>query len=190
MMGKMIRFMRHPSRYLKKSEPVYGEQNHAEIKWLLEELRERNCRSVLEIGSRTGNTLRMFATICRDKVRAIDIDANGGPQLVIEELRRQGIDADCLIASSTDQSTVEWARKNGPYDFIFVDGDHEIGAALDWINYCQFTSLMGFHDIAHNYFLSRKLWWALKLSGAKTKEFIAEPEVEQMGIGLLEMGKR
>lgn len=165
-----------------------GEQSLDELFWLLDQLYEARCRSVLEIGSRNGNTLRMFATTCGPgaKIRSIDISDEAGLTKMVARLNVDGYDADCLIADSSSSAAIEWATRHGPFDFIFIDGDHEEGVARDWHNYRGLGRLIGFHDINHESHQTTPLWKAIKASGEyRTREFIMEGSMR--GIGLVEV---
>lgn len=163
-----------------------GEQFPEEILWLLDRVRQQKCRSVLEIGSRKGNTLRMLAYACGPgaRVRAIDI-ADGGFAATAHELHQIGFDADYIIIDSHNRAARDWAQSYSPYDLVFIDGDHEEGVADDWIDYGRMaTKMVAFHDIYHPAHKVRGLWQLLK--GGKTEEINA-PQAghNPRGIGIV-----
>jgi hypothetical protein len=70
-------------------------------------------------------------------------------QQTIKDLKAQGFDADVRFCDSHDPEAVEWAEKNGPYDFIYVDADHHYDSVKqDWEWYGPLAKRIGFHDIA------------------------------------------
>lgn len=163
-----------------------GEQSMPEIQWLLEKM--AGATSVLEIGSRGGNSLRCFAAVCQRgaKLRSIDL-VDHGSKLgeTIAELRGSGFDADYLIQNSQSPRAWQWAHDNGPYDFVFIDGDHAYYATLaDWMMYGTLGKLVGFHDIHHPHGPSQ-LWQEIKGAKYVTEEIHQGCDI--MGIGLVYM---
>lgn len=176
---------------------LYAEQEKAELDWLLDRI--RGARSILEIGSRYGHTLREFARACpRALIRSIDIgkdttskkrdSSDYGYDLaaVIEGLMPDH-DAELLIADSTSDEAFHWAMKWAPYEFIFIDGDHSHdGVRADWENYgLSMGRLVGFHDIANHGFGVLPLWAEIKRK-YWTCEYVQEGN--NMGIGLVNIG--
>uniref|UniRef100_A0A6M3KWI2 Methyltransferase n=1 Tax=viral metagenome TaxID=1070528 RepID=A0A6M3KWI2_9ZZZZ len=52
---------------------------------------------------------------------------------------------------SSDLFVVEWAQRNGPYDAVFIDGDHSFeGIANDWFHYSPMAGIIVVHDIDSN----------------------------------------
>ncbi len=165
------------------SLPV-GDQFLFELFWLVQQM--RGCRSVLEIGSRRGHTLRFMAYACGRgaKVRSVDNgSANNLEELegTINSMCSDGFDAKCFCADSASLEAIAWA--SGPYDFVFIDGDHTLdGVREDWYNYGPMGKRVGFHDIASGGV--KQLWDELKANGFSTSEIIVE--TGYMGIGILE----
>ncbi len=166
-----------------------GEQSAPEIQWLLEKM--AGARSVLEIGSRGGNNLRCFAAMCREgaKLRSIElVDSDGKLDQTIVELRKHGFNADYLIQNSQSPRAWQWAHDHGPFDFVFIDGDHSYYAVLaDWMMYGTLGKHVGIHDIHHPHGPSQ-LWQEIKAAKYVTEE--RHEGYDIMGIGLVHMPRK
>jgi hypothetical protein len=170
-----------------------GEQYLPELIWLLDRLRFNRCASVLEVGSRKGYTLRYIGWALEQeglKLRCITLPHETNAELkgTITEMRERGLDADALIADSHSEGAVKWAQENGPFDAVFIDGDHSYnGVQLDWFNYPS-KKLSAFHDIGHPKLGIRRFWSEMKLAGYPTEECIASDGIGlpyPMGIGIV-----
>ena len=104
--------------------------------------------SFLEIGSRYGETLMSVSEVLQPGATIVSLelpDAGWGrtdSQPVLEKnidsLRERGFNAHVFFVDSHEQSSVEIAKEHGPYDAIFIDGDHSYeGALKDWQNTLQ-----------------------------------------------------
>jgi len=170
---------------------LYSQQDPSEIKWL--QNRIRGARSILEVGSCHGNSLRLFAQVAAPGalIRAIDIgdgtDWRDGQSTVhelqetIHQLREEGFEAKALFADSHSSEAIRWAQQWAPYDFVFIDGDHSYeGVKADWENYGGMGQVIAFHDIAYEPREVRRLWAEIK------EEYITDEIVaSRMGIGLI-----
>jgi len=179
--------------------PENPQQDKDEFGWLLDHM--EGARSILEIGSCLGLSLKGFSTrmVPGAKIRSIDAgvcyDMDGtrvvtanNLLLTIQELAHSGFDATVMTADSMWPQVVEWARENGPYDFIFIDGGHHYETVKsDFENYAPMGKLVGMHDIAntgnHTYGVVR-FWNELKAAGYRTEEKIAS----EKGTGIVYMG--
>jgi len=166
----------------------HGQQDERELKFLLRHI--AGSRSILEIGSCFGQTLRLMASVCpKAKIRSIDLGLgigiiegmNTGKYLLqtMEDLKSQGHDTAVCFNNSHSPLAVQWARKNGPYDFIFIDGDHSYeGVKSEWLGYGPLGKMVGFHDIASK--SVGKLWLEIKRD-YRVIQCIESP----MGVGIV-----
>jgi len=155
----------------------------------------KGTRSMLEIGSCEGQSLRGLAGVAAPgaRIRSIDIgthegvDVSGLLSLLMSELRDGGFDAQNIIADSHSQRASDWAQWDGPYDLVFIDGDHSYeGVRQDWLHYAGMGRVIAFHDIAHTGHGVKKLWDEIKAAGYRTRENIQS----DMGIGLVFQNSR
>lgn len=151
--------------------------------------------SVLEIGSRYGYTLRKMARVMKPGSRIVSVDLPRGPwgansekylQGNMEGLRCNGFDTHLFLGNSRDPEIVEKVKALGPFDVVFIDGDHRYdGVKADWLNYGPLGKTVIFHDIV----LCKqnkgrgievyKLWREIE---GKKEEFVAKGST--MGIGI------
>jgi predicted O-methyltransferase YrrM len=166
-------------------------QHPEEYKKLLEWVRE--ARSVLEIGSRYGLTMVDLArNMAGKRIVAVDWPDKEGyeddtiaTELVANAkmLEEKGFDVHLILADSHHPDTLAQVTKLGPYDFIFIDGDHSYkGVKQDYEYYGPLGKQVIFHDIVQptkgrNKGLEVWKFWA----EIKGKEFIAVDSL--MGLG-------
>lgn len=134
-------------------------QVDAEINALAALAAREGVRSFLEIGSKFGGSLERIARVLPAGSRIVSVDlpcgtkawAQSEPSLkaVISKLRVMGHDAQVIWGSSQAVAVIEAVRALGPFDLVFVDGDHRMaGVTADWINYGPMGKIVAFHDIA------------------------------------------
>jgi predicted O-methyltransferase YrrM len=94
-----------------------------ELAQLVTLYKERRPKRVLEIGVWHGGTLREWLAGWPDLVVAVDPD----PQLPRGFNRRvkHGTEFVLITGRSQAAETVDGIRNHAPYDWIFIDGDHE-----------------------------------------------------------------
>lgn len=161
----------------------------------------RHARSFLEIGSRYGETLRAFGSYIDPKALIVSVELPGAgwgrhdslPILrkTIDDLNVMGHDAKLIIGDSKDPSIIDAARQLGPFDVVFIDGDHSVeGATADWLNYRDMGDIIAFHDVASKWGVS-KVWKAICKQHPYTAEFIdfETPPDRRMGIGMVQLGE-
>lgn len=152
-------------------------------------------KSILEIGSRYGFTLVDMAHRMKGK-RVVSVDlpgagdwGNPGSEEIlkrnIEQLQKEGYEAHLFLGDSKAPDIIESVKNLGPFDLIFIDGDHRCeGVTADWMNYGHMGNTVVFHDIVEpkqgeNQSLQVWKFWR-ELKGTK-KEFIGTNS--KMGIG-------
>lgn len=179
-------------------------QDPAELARLVEIVAAEGCRSLLEIGSKFGGSLDAIARAMPRGSKVVSIDLPNGtkawkdskPALegVVAGLKRDGYDAHLIWGSSTEYSVVMQASALGPYDVVFIDGDHRMdGVTRDWANYNPMArKLVAFHDIAWRRApswvgvrIDVPEFWNAKKVGYKHEEIVLCPTGKNNGIGVL-----
>ncbi len=176
---------------------LWTQQNRQEFVYFLAHI--AGARSILEVGSCLGRSLWMMALVANPGavIRSIDLgvlpeeagklkglDVSPALAQTRDELSADGFDVKICLGNSHDEKVIAWARDNGPYDVVFIDGDHSYeGAKADWLAYGPMGRIVGFHDIAHPQCGVRQLWSEIKSSGHATTERVAT----HMGIGIIMM---
>ena len=158
-------------------------------------------KSVLEIGSRYGYTLVDLASVMDGKGRIVSIDLPGkfpwgesGSHVAlmanVKTLKDSGYDAHLFLDDSHDFARIAEVVYLGPFDFVFIDGDHTFdGAWADWQAYGPLGKTVVFHDIVEPKPGERqdlgvwKVWRQIKADAIheKLEEFIAPDS--KMGLG-------
>ena len=122
----------------------------------------KGAKSVLEIGSRFGYTLVDLAHVMDGKGTVVSVDlpdAEGwnddlSAQAIkhlranVEQIKREGYDAHLFEGDSKDPEIIEKVKALGPFDVVFIDGDHTYeGVKADWLSYGHLGKMVIFHDI-------------------------------------------
>lgn len=133
-------------------------QNPEEFAEFLELLRAEGVRSYLEIGLGWGGSLWRVGNHLPRGSLIVAVDKT--PTESAHELFRsclarlkaeRGQDGHLILGNSADQTTVDAVRDLGPFDCVFIDGDHSYeGSEADWLNYGPMGRIVAFHDISWN----------------------------------------
>lgn len=159
--------------------------------------------SILEIGSRYGDTLVELAHAMPVKGKVVAVDLPGiqpwgypdSENHLRENMRRlesEGYAAELIIGDSTHPDIRNKVWSLGTFDLVFIDGDHRYeGVLQDWSNYGQLGKMVVFHDIvrhaggAKNAPQVWRLWEELqKDEKVTTFEYIGEESL--MGLGMVQ----
>lgn len=153
-------------------------------------------KSILEVGSRYGEVLCLMAyQMRRGKVVSVDLpnvapwgeDSEGTLKANVESLRKNGFDAHLLLGDSTDPDIVASVHDLGPFDLVFIDGDHRYeGVRLDWLNYGPLGKVVVLHDIVQPKPGERQelgVWRLWKEIQGNKEEFIGDGS--KMGLGIV-----
>ncbi len=132
-------------------------QDHSEFEKFCQLLRDEKVKSYLEIGSFSGGSIELVALALLKGSRIVSIDKpwkstkEAKLRQVMRMLERDGYDTHLIIGDSTDAKIIEAAYAFGPYDAVFIDGDHRLPyVKSDWKNYGAIARIVGFHDIARD----------------------------------------
>lgn len=158
------------------------EQHKRELDWFLDRLKPTD--RVLVIGSRQGGLEHQMRRR-HPGIETLSIDIDPLP----------GNTERLLLGSSTDPAIQQQAREQGPWDVVFIDGDHTLaGVTADW-EFAQTLSprLIAFHDVAKAILHDQcgcvvdPLWAEIKATHS-TEEMIVG--CGWGGIGIVHMGDR
>lgn len=108
---------------------------------MLEVIDQIQPKKILEIGVHTGGGLQSFGQAFPDaELFGIEIDAQ---YLHFKDFH-------LFEGDGTTREMIDRVAEFGPYDFIFIDGDHTYnGVKADWENYKDMVApggAVGFHD--------------------------------------------
>lgn len=130
--------------FQKIAEECGASQDAFELRQMLEAIRQLDTRGslkILEIGVHTGLGLKAFG------------QAFPGAELFGIESDTQFLqfkDFYLIEGDSRDEKIIDHVAGIGPFDFIFIDGDHTFeGVKADWENYHGMVrpgGAVGFHD--------------------------------------------
>lgn len=125
---------------------------------------------VLEVGVWHGGTLQHWLRMA-GHVTAVD-DTMFETDEWQEWAQSSGASLNLIQGDSHSADVVEQARKDGPYDLVFIDADHTYDAVkADWENYgpmCAPGGLVVFHDIAERPEYGVAQLWAELRPGRRT----------------------
>lgn len=195
-------FCHIPLKYI--GWPIAPIQIESELQILLNILKKRSIRLMLEIGTAKGGTLFLFTRIIDSRARMISLDLPKGKfgggyedfkvpfftNFARKDQRIFLIRADSHSSSSL--STIKSILKGQKIDFLFIDGDHTYeGTKKDFQMYSPLVhkgGLIAFHDICKGppelAGEVNKFWNEIKL-GCGHEEIVHNGNQESFGIGVL-----
>ncbi len=160
------------------SELIVG-QVPAELDQMRDLYVERAPKTVLEIGVYYGGTLREWLTYAAPVATVVAVDpAHKNPELYEGWLRDT---TTLVVIDARAEDSHEEIEAHGPYDWVFIDGDHSEEAVLHDVSLCLPLvapgGLMLIHDIAYGEIDTppRLEFDALTRDGHETWEIIEEP---------------
>lgn len=180
-----------------------------EILGLLNILKERSPKVVLEIGTAKGGTLFLLSRVAAPNAKIISVDLPDGPfgggypewrMPLYRSFARDDQEIHLIRADSHSPETVQQVERileGREIDFIFIDGDHTYeGVREDFETYSPFTKKSGivaFHDIVENpndvNWQVHRFWDEIKHKFEHTEIVSAIKEFDRIcGIGILHMG--
>jgi predicted O-methyltransferase YrrM len=170
---------------LEQITPVPILQREGEFDVLLDMYAKRKPKRVLEIGTYHGGTLYHWLQNAQPGTLVVSLDSyptEVDNRYLFGEWIPEGVQLDVIEGDSRDSAIIESVRRQGPYDWIFIDAGHfyeEVSA--DWLNYgamCAKGGLVGFHDILYSDVA--RLWEEIKAEH-ETREIISDPITEWHG---------
>jgi len=178
-------------------------QYEAELTAFIDLMIKNSVRSYLEIGSKFGGSLWRIGSALGVGSRVVAVDLPDGTDewdashaslsACIDRLRERGCDASVILGDSTDADTIDAVKQLGPFDAIFIDGDHRLeGIQKDWANYGPLGKMVAFHDIAwrngpkdRGYIIDAPIFWADVKHKYRNAEIKLDPTKRDNGIGVL-----
>lgn len=168
-------------------------QDKNELQAFCDLLAAEGVKSYLEIGSKYGGSLYKVAKSLPRGSRVVSIDTNINGLLLqgcINDLMGSGYDAWLIPLSSQSEEAFKRAEALGPYDALFIDGDHRpAGVMHDWETYGPLARIVAFHDVGWNKYAKSgklievpKIWNKIK-TGYRHQEIIHRKG--HAGIGVL-----
>lgn len=173
-----------------------------ELKGLIQLLASERVRIYGEIGAREGDTFHAVMSSLPLGSIGVALDYPGGHwghegsrkrlERAVNDLNAKGYAASCMFGDSKAPSTIRQFANRGPFDAIFIDGDHRLdGVTADWNNYRKLARIVAFHDIDGADQADKTgakvdvpiLWRTIKSYGLRTAEFITKRS--HMGIGVV-----
>jgi predicted O-methyltransferase YrrM len=175
-------------------------QIHSEIVALLEMVRDLRPRRLLEIGTASGGTLFLFATVVPTSAKLVSVDlepfryhpCNPTRLRFYRRFARRNQTIRVLKANTHDIATVARVKQElgGPVDFLFIDGDHSYeGVARDaelYLPLVRSGGIAAFHDICPDPVQATGVadWWRDFSRSHAVEEIIEGREQVGYGIGI------
>ncbi|WLB14820.1 class I SAM-dependent methyltransferase (plasmid) [Bradyrhizobium elkanii] len=178
-------------------------QDEQEIAAFADLMKAEGVVSYLEIGSKFGGSLRRVGEVLPPGSVVVSVDlpkgtkawAQSEPSLksVMADLKAKWCDTHLIWGNSTDQSVIDQVNALGPFDCVFIDGDHRLpGLTRDWINYGPLGRMVAFHDISWRRapdWVGTRIdvpeFWSVLKADYRHQEFKFCPTGKNNGIGVL-----
>lgn len=188
--------------------PFPAHQYKIEFANLLRIFENLNASKVLEIGCHLGGSLFQFIKRMHPGSTIIAVDLPGGawgqwlPQTIYDTwtnyANKYGVNLIRIPESSHDLTVKERLRKEAPFDFIFIDGDHTLyGATQDFelsVEIIRPGGVIALHDILRGKdpsIMVDTVWGAIKVTRYyKVEELFSKPGQIANGIGVVYMPER
>ena len=181
--------------------PIVGVgQVPAELDKVCSLYREKKPRRVLEIGTWYGGTLRKWLQHAQPNATVVAVDLDHVNPGAYEGWMQRGTRLVVLTGDSQDEAIQEQIRAQGPYDWIFIDGDHEEDGVDADVRFARSVASPGamilLHDIdpgGSDTTGPRAAFARLQLEGLRTSEIIERaegtgyPAASAHGIGVIHL---
>jgi predicted O-methyltransferase YrrM len=180
--------------------PTWLPQRPDELAELCALFQREAVRSYLEVGCRYGGSLEVIARHLPAGARIVGVDLPGGPwgkndsephlRAVVDDLRRDGYDAELILGHSRSPGVLQMVRARAPFDAVLIDADHQLDAVrADWEAYGPLARLVVFHDIDAYDRHSNGRWIGVPQLWEELRERFEAREIigaeRGMGIGVL-----
>jgi predicted O-methyltransferase YrrM len=202
--GELVNFSFHAAGGL-----LQMAQARSEIMGLTGLVRERQPKTIVEIGTAHGGTLFLWCRLAHPNATIISLDLPGGihgggyPYWKTMIYRRFPLATQKLQLLRGDSHKPEMLAQlksllpgDGKVDYLFIDGDHTYeGVKSDFDMYSGLVregGLIAFHDICKhpeqlNCHVDR--YWQEVKSKYRASEFVEDPNQGGFGIGIVEVEK-
>jgi cephalosporin hydroxylase len=122
----------------------FAQQDEEEVWKLIERVSQINPQKILEIGCAAGGTLLLWQELASEVI-SVDIVGLSGE---IDPSRFHSVEF--ILGDSHVDDILLRAKENAPFDFLFIDGDHETeGVKMDYSMYAPLVrdgGIIAFHD--------------------------------------------
>jgi predicted O-methyltransferase YrrM len=177
---------------------VSPQQKRSEITALLRYLQQRPPRTVVEIGTASGGTLLLLASVAADDATLVTLDL---PRHFSRERLHRAVARSRQVIHTVrgdshapeTKALVQELIGGSPIDFLFIDGDHSYrGVKADYEDYAPLVAPGGaiaFHDIVpgpEEFVGGVPAFWQELERGRNTHEFVENWDQGGLGIGLIE----